>query len=143
MSNRRKPKAAKRTQVFMKGLAKKLNQPSNREHVPTHDEMFGMGDDVSRYLPKGYDKMSPNMLVETMRAEAALTGAIIPDETFEKMGLRLELPTDEKVVIKEVPAKVDGVIVGTAYIHDDGTVAIKYKIRATADEVGYSLETGD
>lgn len=106
-------------------------------------------------MPEGVrDSLSnPDMLVTSMRAEAARSGEIITDEAFEKMGLKLQMPEDEVVVIKEVPAKVDGVIVGTAYLHDDGSVAIKYnadapkealdKIRATADEVGYSLETGD
>lgn len=31
-------------------------------------------------------------------------------------------PSDEKVVIKEVPAKVDGTVVGTAFIYEDGSI---------------------
>lgn len=41
------------------------------------------------------------------------------------MGVALTIETpDEKVVVKEVPAKVDGVVVGTAQIYDDGTVGV-------------------
>lgn len=64
----------------------------------------------------------------------------------------ITIPDDEVKVIKEVPAMVEGTEVGIAYIHDDGSVAIKYnedapqwaldKIKATEAEVGYSLETG-
>lgn len=36
----------------------------------------------------------------------------------------LVLPEDEKVVIKEVPAKVDGEVVGTTLIYDDGTFSV-------------------
>lgn len=91
-----------------------------------------------------------------MRAVAADEGAIIPDETFEEMGITM--PENEVTVIKEVPAVVthpeteEKVTVGTAFIHDDGSVAIKYDedapewalkyIKHTADSVGYSLETG-
>jgi hypothetical protein len=62
---------------------------------------------------------------------------------------KVDLPPDEKVVIKEVPAKVDGIVVGIAQIYDDGSVGVLVdenapkdkldKIRATAGEVGYSL----
>jgi len=71
---------------------------------------------------------------------------------------KIEIPDDEAVVIKEVPAVVthpqtgEKVSVGTAYIHDDSSVAVKYDpdapqwamdlIKATAMEVGYSLEEG-
>ena len=68
------------------------------------------------------------------------------------------IPDDEVEVIKEVPAVVthpdtnEKVTVGTAFIHSDRSVAIKYDedapewaldlIKATAQEVGYSLEAG-
>lgn len=64
-------------------------------------------------------------------------------------------PEKDAEVIKEVPAVVthpeteEKVEVGTAYIHDDGSVAIKYDenapqwaldyIKSTSQEVGYSL----
>lgn len=63
------------------------------------------------------------------------------------------LPEDEKVIIKEVPAKVDGVDVGTAEIYHDGTVGIRLnkdapqwaidKIKGDAAELGYSIGTED
>ena len=69
------------------------------------------------------------------------------------------IPDDEAEIIKEVPAVVthpqtnEKVTVGTAFIHDDGSVAVRYDpnapqwamdlIKATAQEVGYSLETGE
>lgn len=71
----------------------------------------------------------------------------------ESLGLaaNITLPSDEKEVIKEVPAKVDGTVVGTAQIYDDGTVAViidddapqwaKDKIQAEADTLGYSIGT--
>lgn len=71
----------------------------------------------------------------------------------ESLGLatNITLPSDEKEVIKEVPAKVDGTVVGTAQIYDDGTVGViidddapqwaKDKIQAEADMLGYSIGT--
>lgn len=82
--------------------------------------------------------------------QAAAPDAILTDEAMVKMGVKgIVLDPDEKVIVKEVPAKVDGTVVGTALIYEDGTVGMvidedapqwaKDKIRATADEVGYSL----
>lgn len=61
--------------------------------------------------------------------------------------INVDIPDDEKVVAKEVPAKVDGVVVGTAQIYEDGTTSViidndapqwaKDKIYNTAGEVGY------
>lgn len=77
--------------------------------------------------------------------------------------LKMDVPEEDEVsVIKEVPAMHTGlpngehpgekVRVGTAYIHDDSSIALKYdedaplwammEIQAFADKVGYSLETG-
>lgn len=74
------------------------------------------------------------------------------------LATKIEAPEEDPAqVIKEVPAIVhddDGnkVEVGIAYIHDDGSVAIKFdedapewaidKIKGTAEEVGYNLVTG-
>lgn len=62
---------------------------------------------------------------------------------------QVRIPSDEKVIIKEVPAKVDGVIVGEAQIYEDGTVGViifddapqwaKDKIQAEADKIGFSI----
>lgn len=61
------------------------------------------------------------------------------------------LEPDEMVVIKEVPAKVDGTVVGTAQIYEDGSVGViidddapqwaKDKIQSEADKLGYSIGT--
>jgi hypothetical protein len=61
----------------------------------------------------------------------------------------VELPSDEKVIVKEVPAKVDGTVVGTAYIFEDETVEVvidedapqwaKDKIESVKNSFGYSI----
>lgn len=66
---------------------------------------------------------------------------------FRTVGVNL--PADEKEVIKEVPAKVDGVVVGTAMIYNDGSVDFIFdedapqdkldKIKAEAGKIGYSI----
>lgn len=38
--------------------------------------------------------------------------------------LNVNMPKDEKTVIKEVPAKVDGEVVGKAILFDDGTTEV-------------------
>lgn len=64
----------------------------------------------------------------------------------------VQAPPDEKVVLKEVPAKVDGTVVGTALIYDDGTFGViidedapqwaKDKIEMTKQEyANYSIGT--
>lgn len=45
-------------------------------------------------------------------------GPLVPN-----MGL-VEMPSDEKEVIKEVDARVDGETVGRCQIYDDGTVSV-------------------
>lgn len=59
------------------------------------------------------------------------------------------LPDEEKTLLKEVPAKVDEVVVGKALIYDDGSVDIMInedadpeavaKIKATEAEFGYRI----
>lgn len=94
-------------------------------------------------------KRDPNAppLVQSLRYAAGED--IIPDETFEKMGVKFNLPEDEKEIIKEVPAKVDGTEVGIAQIYSDGTVGViinddapqwaKDKIQLEADKLGYTI----
>lgn len=136
MGNRKKMKdnrlrLKKNPSILSRGIARLREEDRG---VPTHDEMFGaMG--------------------AALRAEAAANGDVMTDEALEGMGLRVDVPEDEAVVIKEVPAKVDGTTVGMAFIHDDGSVAIRLdkdapqwavdKINATAEAVGYNLETGE
>lgn len=72
--------------------------------------------------------------------------------THEEMITTVGMPASESEVIKIVPAKVDGIRVGDAYIHDDGQVSIKFdedapkkqmdKIKATGEAIGYDIETG-
>ena len=62
-----------------------------------------------------------------------------------------KLPNYEKVVLKEVPAKVDGLVVGTAVIYEDGTSDVilyddipdeaRQKILGAIIESGYSQES--
>ncbi len=77
---------------------------------------------------------------------------ILTDEAMIKMGVTgVVLSVDDKVIAKEVPAKVDGVEVGIAQIYEDGTVGViidddapqwaKDKIQAEADEIGFSIGT--
>jgi hypothetical protein len=73
----------------------------------------------------------------------------------ESLGLaaNIQIPSDEKIVVKEVPAKVDGTVVGTAQIYDDGTVGViidddapqwaKDKIQSEATQLGYSIGTDE
>jgi hypothetical protein len=84
-----------------------------------------------------------------------LTGNVRRERLIEAMGLaqKIDLPNDEKVVVKEVPAKVDGTVVGTAQIYEDGTVGViidddapqwaKDKIKFEADQLGYSIGTDE
>lgn len=90
-------------------------------------------------------------LVQSIRYQSG--DDIITDEAFEKMGVKFNLPEDEKEIIKEVPAKVDGTEVGIAQIYSDGTVGViinddapqwaKDKIKVEADKLGYTLGMED
>lgn len=69
------------------------------------------------------------------------------------LAMTINVPNDEKVIVKEVDAKVDGTVVGKAQIYEDGTVGVILdddapeelveKIRGTADQFGYSIGTED
>lgn len=90
-------------------------------------------------------------LVQSLRYQSG--DDIITDEAFEKMGVKFNLPADEKEIIKEVPAKVDDTIVGTAQIYSDGTVGViinddapqwaKDKLQLEADKLGYTIGMED
>lgn len=66
---------------------------------------------------------------------------------------KVTLPDDEKELLKTVPAKVDGVVVGEAYLYDDGSVDFVLdkdadpeklkKIHDTAEEFGYMIGGDD
>lgn len=68
----------------------------------------------------------------------------------EGLAVNIKAPDDEKVIVKEIPAKVDGVEVGTAQIYEDGSIGViinedapqwaKDKIKSEADKIGFSLE---
>lgn len=59
------------------------------------------------------------------------------------------IPDDEEVIVKEVPAKVDGVVVGTAQIYESGRIGVIInddapphlieKIKLEAGMLGYSI----
>lgn len=76
--------------------------------------------------------------------QQALRGMVAPRGVVQ-----VALPSDEKVIVKEVPAVVDGVRVGIAQIDEDGGVEIildadapKDKlaiIKSEAGKVGYEL----
>jgi hypothetical protein len=65
------------------------------------------------------------------------------------LAMSINAPSEDKVIIKEVPAKVDGLVIGTAQIYEDGSVSLiidedapqwaKDKINATADKFGYTI----
>lgn len=67
------------------------------------------------------------------------------------LAANVKVPDDEKVIVKEVPAKVDGTVVGTAQIYEDGTVGVVLdeeapqwaldKIKSQADILGFSIGT--
>jgi hypothetical protein len=74
-------------------------------------------------------------LQRMMRAEVG-PNSIITDEAFDKMGLKVvDAPDDEKELLKEVPAKADGVVIGKALIYDDGSVDVIYDADAPADAI--------
>ena len=106
-------------------------------------------------LPKVGPRVNPRGLASRVRQtpifQALQAGAgpnvEFTDEAVVGMGLALE--SDEKEVIKEVPAKVDGVVVGVAQIYSDGSVGIVLdkdapedkiaKIGGVAAEYGFSI----
>jgi hypothetical protein len=59
------------------------------------------------------------------------------------------LPDDEEVIVKEVPCKVDGVVVGTAQVYESGRIGVILDddapphllemIKADAGKLGYSI----
>lgn len=59
------------------------------------------------------------------------------------------IPNDEETIIKEVPAKVDGVEIGIAQIYESGRIGVIInddapphlieKIKADAGKLGYSI----
>lgn len=82
---------------------------------------------------------------------AASNGILNPEVFPAGVAENIPIPGDEKVIVKEVPAKVDGVVVGIGQIYEDGTVGIiidddapqwaKDKIQAEVDMLGYSIGT--
>lgn len=83
------------------------------------------------------------------RPELSIVREGVP--TVDRVGIAsaVSLEPDEKVIINEVPAKVDGIVVGTAQIYDDGSVGIVLdenapeeqlaKLRSEAGKFGYSI----
>lgn len=83
------------------------------------------------------------------RPELSIVREGVP--TVDAVGIAhaVGLESDEKAIINEVPAKVDGVVVGVAQIYDDGSVGIVLdesapaeqidKLRGMAGEFGYSI----
>lgn len=72
-------------------------------------------------LPKVGPQVSPVGLAQGLREFNGTVG--------------VNLPEDEKEVIKEVPAKVDGVVVGVAQIYNDGSVSVVLNEDAPADKI--------
>lgn len=80
------------------------------------------------------------------------TAANLPIEAQGRASF-VQAPPDEKEIIKEVPAKVDGVTVGVAQIYDDGSIGViiddnapqwaKDKIADLSDMAGYSIGTDE
>lgn len=148
MSNRRKQKDNKlrlkrdRTKLGASGLAKKLfSTPSNREDVPTADEIFGNRDLFS---------VLDSPLARAIQAEHP--DSILTEEALIKLGVTKEYPTEEPQLIRVVPAKADGIVVGQALIYDDGSIGYRQdpnadpeglkRVHETEQEVGYSLQEG-
>lgn len=80
--------------------------------------------------------------------------SVVPDDAqtqIQNSGIasKVDIPSNEKVMLKAVPAKADGVIVGEAYLYDDGSVDIQVdpnapqwaidKIKATEKQFGYTI----
>jgi hypothetical protein len=88
-------------------------------------------------------------LDETHGSNKVLQG--YEDVVVAPVGLAMSInaPSADKIIIKEVPAKVDGLEIGIAQIYEDGSVSLiinddapqwaKDKIDATADAFGYTI----
>jgi hypothetical protein len=92
-------------------------------------------------LPKVGPRVNPRGLAKRVRQTPlfqALQAGAGPNVEFTDeavIGMGVELDADEKEVIKEVPAKVDGVEVGIAQIYNDGSVGIVLNKDAPADKI--------
>jgi hypothetical protein len=102
---------------------------------------------------------SPSRESRRKAIKADVMGTLGPEIDQFGLAKQVTVPDDEVQVIKEVPAVVthpetgEKAEVGIAFIHDDGSVAIRYSedapewalkyIKHTADKVGYNLETGE
>ncbi len=111
-----------------------------------------------RFAGKLKDSWKPGRDRRRKALQRVLEGSLGPEIDQYGLAKTVTAPEDEVEVIKEVPAVVthpetnEKVTVGTAYIHSDRSVAIKYDedapewalkyIKHTADMVGYNLETG-
>lgn len=83
------------------------------------------------------------------RPELSIVREGVPTVNPVGLASAVSLESDEKEIIKELPAKVDGIVVGTAQIYDDGTVGVILdedapeeqiaKIRGMTGQYGYSI----
>lgn len=83
------------------------------------------------------------------RPELSIVREGVPTVNPVGIASTVNLPSDEKAIIKEVPAKVDGIVVGVAQIYDDGSVGIVLdedapeeqikKIGGLASSYGFSI----
>lgn len=72
-----------------------------------------------------------------------------PSFAFSGMIEKVDVPDEQKELLKQVPAKVDGTVVGVANLYDDGSVDVIMdedapqwavdKIKATEKEFAYYL----
>lgn len=60
--------------------------------------------------------------------------AVNPVGIAGRLGM-IDIPADEKEVIKEVPAKVDGIVVGVAHIYNDGSVNVVLDENAPQEQI--------
>lgn len=144
MSSRR----AKNPRLRLPGW-KKSHGAARRLQIASH----GLAEPIDEWDPR----KSP--IVQALLAQAG-PNAEITDEALETLGISIKPPENMQVVVKEVPAVVthpetkEKVQVGTAMMHADGSVSVRYEgtppewatdlIKTTIMEVGkmpYRVET--
>lgn len=69
------------------------------------------------------------------RPELSIVREGVPTVNPVGIASAVNLPADEKKVIKEVPAKVDGIVVGVAQIYDDGSVNVVLNEDAPKEQI--------
>lgn len=132
MGNRRK---IKNNLLRLKKKHTKVEQQSPLDTTKGNSELFSVLD-------------SP--LARAMQAEHP--DSILTEEALVKLGVTKPYATEDVQLIRVVPAKANGVVVGQALIYDDGSIGYREDpnsdpealklVHETEKDFGYSLQEG-